>query len=100
MTFPVFWWQNHLNRKHIDHLGAEGRKKATQLGIEKGGVVGVRLEASPASWKSPIAKYLGDDVKEKLVKSLGAETGDLFFIAAGEQDIVSCMKRSDNVSRI
>eukprot|EP00057_Strongylocentrotus_purpuratus_P026784 XP_011681258.1 PREDICTED: aspartate--tRNA ligase, mitochondrial [Strongylocentrotus purpuratus] len=78
---------NHLKRKHIDHLEAEGKKKATQLGMEKGGVIGVRLEASPASWKSPIAKYIEDDVKERLVKSLGAETGDLFFIAAGEKDI-------------
>lgn len=60
--------------------------------MEKGGVVGVRLEASPASWKSPIAKYIEDDVKERLVKSLGAETGDLFFIAAGEQEIVSCTR--------
>ncbi|XP_041481726.1 aspartate--tRNA ligase, mitochondrial-like [Lytechinus variegatus] len=78
---------SHLKKKHVELLENEGRKKASQLGMEKGGVIGTRLEASPASWKSPIAKYVGGDVKERLVKSLGAEPGDLFLIAAGEQDI-------------
>ncbi|XP_071501975.1 aspartate--tRNA ligase, mitochondrial-like [Diadema antillarum] len=79
----------HLTRKSVDQLESEGAKKAMQCGSENGGVVVVRLGATPAAWKSPIAKYIGDDIKERLVGRLGAESGDLLFLSAGETHVVN-----------
>ena len=81
--------QKHLKRKHIEHLEAEGRKKAAQCGLDQGGVVAVQLGASPVSWRSPIAKHIADDVKESLVQRLGAESDDLILISAGDSTAVS-----------
>jgi aspartyl-tRNA synthetase len=51
------------------------------------GLVWLAVEA--AELRSPVAKYLGDEEKAALLKTLGAETGDLLLIVAGRPAVVA-----------
>ncbi len=39
--------------------------------------------------KSPLLKFLGDELTNKIIKTLDAKEGDIIFLAAGSEDIVA-----------
>ncbi len=46
------------------------------------------IKIQPDGWQSPIAKFLPDDVRAKLVERLQIETGDIIFFVADQSKIV------------
>ncbi|MBI2426377.1 MAG: aspartate--tRNA ligase [Candidatus Kerfeldbacteria bacterium] len=69
-----------FSRAQIDELTEfvkkSGAKGLAYLVVEKGGV------------KSPIAKFLGDELTKLLLKSVGAKAGDIVFFGAGDKRVV------------
>ncbi len=72
---------NNFSRKQLDDL------------VEYVKIYGAKglawIKVNPDGWQSPIAKFLGDDIKERLTRELGAEPGDLLFFSADQSPIVS-----------
>jgi aspartyl-tRNA synthetase len=63
-----------FSRKDLDDL--------TELAVTYGakGLAWVKLTED--GWQSPIAKFLGDEEKQKIVEAVGAEVGDLLLFGA------------------
>ena len=71
----------HFSRSQIDELTeiakAEGAAGLAYITIAEDGI------------KSPILKFLGDEVAAKIVEQLGAKTGDIIFFGADKREIVN-----------
>lgn len=46
------------------------------------------IKIQPDGWQSPIAKFLPEDVREKIAERLQLETGDIIFFVADQSKIV------------
>ena len=70
----------NFSRKDLDdlaeHIKPYGSKGLAWAKIKAGEGV--------ASWQSPIAKFLGDEIVSKINSKLGAEPGDLLLFGAGD----------------
>ena len=75
-----------LSRKQIDELTDFVRK------LGAGGLAYLKVD-SPGNGisgvSSPIAKFLGDDVVDKMTQRCGSKAGDIVFFGAGETDVVN-----------
>lgn len=71
-----------FTRSQIDQLTetakAEGAKGLAYIIMETDGSV-----------KSPILKFLGDEVSKNIIKHLGAEAGDIIFFGADKREVVN-----------
>lgn len=65
-----------FSRKDIDEL--------TDLAQRHGAGGLAYIVVKDGELQSPIVKFLGDDVAQKIVKEVGAKVGDTIFFAAGE----------------
>ena len=70
-----------FSRKNLDDLG----KVASTYGAK--GLAWIKIQ--PDRWQSPIAKFLGDDVKAGLTEALGLEEGDLVLFVADKAKVVN-----------
>jgi aspartyl-tRNA synthetase len=73
--------EGSLGRGRLDAL----TERAKSLGA--GGLVWLRVVSGDAgtALESPVAKFLGSDVQRAIVKTTGAEPGDLVLVVAGER---------------
>lgn len=70
-----------FSRKDLDDLTAV----AVSFGAK--GLAWVKITAE--GWQSPIAKFIGDDVKKAIDSALEASVGDLLLFAAGKPSIAN-----------
>ncbi|MDR1608026.1 MAG: aspartate--tRNA ligase [Deltaproteobacteria bacterium] len=70
-----------FSRKQLDDLVA----LAISLGAK--GLAWIRL--SPDGWQGPLVKFLSEEEKTALVSALGAETGDVLFFGADQDEVVA-----------
>ncbi|MGV8074021.1 MAG: aspartate--tRNA ligase [Syntrophobacteraceae bacterium] len=69
-----------LSRKELDDLVEFAKIFGAQ------GMAWIKI--LPDDWQSPIAKFLPDDVRKRLVERLEIETGDIVFFVADQSKIV------------
>ncbi|MFH1773235.1 MAG: aspartate--tRNA ligase [Patescibacteria group bacterium] len=73
-----------FSRKDIDEL--------TEIAISKGakGLAYIKIEQEVNGYKliSPIIKFLGDELAQKILKEVKAKAGDIIFFGADKLDIV------------
>lgn len=69
-----------LSRKDLDDLIEFAKIFGAQ------GMAWIKIQ--PDGWQSPIAKFLSDEVREKLAQRLQIETGDIIFFVADQSKIV------------
>jgi aspartyl-tRNA synthetase len=70
-----------LSRKDIDNL----TDFVTGLGAKGLGYIKI----NPDSFQSPLIKFFGDDLTQKIVSELKGEAGDIIFFGAGETKVVN-----------
>jgi aspartyl-tRNA synthetase len=71
-----------LSRKEIDDLAG------FVAGFGAKGLAWIRVQPG-GEWQSPIAKYLGDEVRADLTAALAPEPGDILFFVADEARVVN-----------
>lgn len=68
----------HFTRREIDEL--------TELAVQWGAKGLAWIAVEPDGWRSPIAKFLNDDVQQALSGALDASPGDLLLFAADTRE--------------
>ncbi len=71
-----------MSRKELDELTEYAR------GFGAKGLAWAKVGAAPGDWQSPIAKFLGDDVRAEMGRRAGAGPESLLLFAAGEPALV------------
>ena len=80
--------------KGLTVKGGEGmsRKELDEL-TEFVGIYGARglawFKNSAGEWKSPLAKFIGDDLRDEIVRAADFQTGDLLLVIAGDEAMVN-----------
>ncbi|MDF1534968.1 MAG: aspartate--tRNA ligase [bacterium] len=70
-----------LSRKELDEL-------ADHVAIY--GAKGLAwFKNNPDGWQSPLAKFIGEDVRGQIAQAAGFETGDLLLVVAGDSAMVN-----------
>jgi aspartyl-tRNA synthetase len=70
-----------LSRKELDEL-------ADHVAIY--GAKGLAwIKNNPDGWQSPLAKFIGDDIRGQVTQAAAFETGDLLLIVAGEEGMAN-----------
>ncbi len=72
--------ENRLSRKDLDDLVDFVKIFGAQ------GMAWIKIQ--PEGWQSPIAKFLNDGVRSRLVERLNIKTGDIIFFVADQSKIV------------
>jgi len=72
---------NGLSRSEIDNLG----ELAKSWGAK--GLAWIRVQGE--EWQSPITKFLGESVKERMKEVLGVEDGDIIFFGGDSPEVVN-----------
>lgn len=72
---------SNLSRKELDeltdHVAIYGAKGLAWF------------KSNPDGWQSPLAKFIGDDIRSHVAEAADFETGDLLLVVAGEPGMVN-----------
>ncbi len=71
-----------MSRKELDELTEYAK------GFGARGLAWARIGPNPGDWHSPIAKFIGDDVRAEMDRRLGAGEGDLVLFGADSAAVV------------
>uniref|UniRef100_A0A8C5R8P6 Aspartyl-tRNA synthetase 2, mitochondrial n=1 Tax=Leptobrachium leishanense TaxID=445787 RepID=A0A8C5R8P6_9ANUR len=71
--------EKYLKKKDLDSMMETSKEQYKQH-------ITPVIVKSDSSWRSPLQKYMGEDLQKALCEASGAKAGDILLLAAGEHD--------------